>query len=178
MSRSSQSLVSLFNQLFQKSEKTVLQGGSEEPLYLPADAEYSCHRIIFTRDYSASALHEVAHWCIAGTQRRQHIDYGYWYCPDGRTATQQRSFEQVEIKPQALEWILAKAAGLPFRISADNLNSQEGASKVFKQKVWEQVKRYCAEGLPKHAQKYAGTLAQKENNNEYLSSASYQLDDL
>ncbi len=36
-------------------------------------------------------------------------DLGYWYAPDGRIEEQQALFEQVEIKPQAIEWLFAKS---------------------------------------------------------------------
>ena len=69
------------------------------PIYLPADAAHPRHRIIFARGFYASALHEpeIAHWCIAGEQRRLleliTTDYGYWYEPDGRDAITQAAFE-------------------------------------------------------------------------------------
>jgi elongation factor P hydroxylase len=59
------------------------------------------------KDYLASALHEVAHWCLAGVERRKLEDYGYWYSPDGRSRGEQSAFENVEARPQALEWILS-----------------------------------------------------------------------
>ena len=40
-----------------------------------------------------------------------------WYAPDGRTKEQQALFEQVEIKPQAIEWMFSKAFGRRFRVS-------------------------------------------------------------
>ncbi len=42
---------------------------------------------------------------------------GYWYAPDGHTQEQQALFEQVEIKPQAIEWLFAQAFGRKFRVS-------------------------------------------------------------
>lgn len=56
-----------------------------------------------------SALHEISHWTIAGAKRRLLPDLGYWYAPDGRTKEQQDLFEQVEIKPQAIEWLFAQS---------------------------------------------------------------------
>lgn len=61
---------------------------------------------------------------IAGEQRRLLPDLGYWYAPDGRTAEQQALFEQVEIKPQAIEWLFSKAFGRKFRVSLDNLTGE------------------------------------------------------
>lgn len=75
-------LISVFNQTFMPSHNTELLLGGDEPIYLPASEEHRHHRIIFARGFYASALHEVAHWCIAGPQRRLLEDYGYWYHPD------------------------------------------------------------------------------------------------
>ena len=91
-------LVDIFNALFLEEQNTRLQVGAVEPFYQAPKANQPA--VIYSRDnYFSSALHEIAHWCIAGTERRKLEDYGYWYCPDGRTADQQQAFEQVEIKP-------------------------------------------------------------------------------
>ncbi|BBI51881.1 hypothetical protein HORIV_43020 [Vreelandella olivaria] len=95
-----------FDGVFAERYQTRLIRGGDEPLYRPANSETPYHQVIFARGYYASALHEISHWCIAGEKRRQLEDYGYWYCPDGRNAEQQRAFEQAEIAPQALESIL------------------------------------------------------------------------
>ena len=67
-------LTAIFNDLFSDSLNTHLEGGADEPLYLPAS--YSCkhNRLIFCQDYISSALHEIAHWCLAGEKRRNLID--------------------------------------------------------------------------------------------------------
>src|SRR5690606_1871522 len=123
-------VVRIFNELFVSSHHTRLEGGAEEPLYQASAApDQLSHCIKFTRDYFASALHEISHWCIAGPKRRLLEDYGYWYAPDGRNAAQQKVFEQVEVKPQALEWIFSEAAGYRFRLSADNLDGGVGHSE-------------------------------------------------
>ena len=75
-----------------------------------------------------------------GKERRKLEDFGYWYEPDGRSEARQRDFEKVEVKPQALEWILATAAGFRYFASADNLNGNPGDTQPFKQAVYEQVK--------------------------------------
>ncbi|MFT6220624.1 MAG: elongation factor P hydroxylase [Candidatus Endobugula sp.] len=139
----SNDLIVLFEQTFLDSHCTRLVGGGEEPEYIPAIDLDSKHKIIFTHNYFASALHEIAHWCIAGEQRRQLPDYGYWYAPDGRTVNQQKNFEQVEAKPQALEWLFSRACGSPFKLSADNLEGEVGISDSFKQSVLGEVKYYC-----------------------------------
>ena len=58
-----------------------LVGGFEEPLYLPATDDCVAE-IRFRSDYPSSALHEVAHWCLAGERRRALEDFGYWYEAD------------------------------------------------------------------------------------------------
>lgn len=164
-----QPLIRLFNTLFKTSENTVLVAGGEEPIYLPQDVEHSHHRIIFKKDYFASALHELAHWCIAGQQRRLLVDYGYWYQPDGRNQTQQRLFEEVEVKPQALEWILSQASGLRFRVSTDNLNGDCGDVSDFKRNIVAQAHCYLEQGLPQRAAILTQALATFSRRECYLS---------
>ena len=150
-------LVRLFNQTF-SAYNTRLVAGAEEPLYQPALTAGAAHQIFFTRDYFASALHEVAHWCIAGDARRRQVDYGYWYCPDGRDAQQQTAFEQVEVKPQAIEWLFSQAAGVRFRLSADNLNAATGSSQFFAKSVYAQVQTYLRTQLPSRAMLFVQAL--------------------
>lgn len=108
---------------------TRLAGGFAEPYYL-AGKQGDFAEIRFTCDYTRSALHELAHWCVAGASRRELDDYGYWYEPDGRSAAQQAQFFQVEIRPQAIERHFCDAAGIPFSVSVDNLGNpvSEGIS--------------------------------------------------
>ncbi|WP_347330930.1 elongation factor P hydroxylase [Marinimicrobium locisalis] len=158
-------LVRLFDQTFLKSHLTRLRGGALEPLYRPASdassgegAASDVHCIWFTRDYFASALHEVAHWCVAGHERRQREDYGYWYAPDGRTEAEQALFERVEVRPQALEWLFSRAAGWRFRPSADNLAANQGPSESFKQAIHAQVLRFCREGVSERVRAFLEAL--------------------
>lgn len=146
-------LIAVFNQTFADSDNTILVGGGAEPEYLPATASEPA-RIIFREDYAASALHEVAHWCIAGPERRKRHDFGYWYEPDGRTGEQQRLFEQVEVKPQALEWMFSLAAGLKFHLSADNLGGEGGVSESFRQAVFEQCRHNFLHGVGERASRF------------------------
>jgi len=142
----------LFNQRFRITEGTLLKSGADEPLYAPARGAEKYHCIYSTRDYFSSALHEISHWCIAGRERRLLLDYGYWYEADGRSPAQQRAFEQVEIKPQALEWIFTEACGQVFRLSSDNIENPEvGISQRFREDVCEQAHRYLSQGLPSRA---------------------------
>lgn len=142
----------LFNRCFRQSERTVLLSGGDEPLYHPAKHPDALHTIVSTRNYVSSVLHEVSHWCLAGAERRQLVDYGYWYQPDGRSPAQQQEFEAVEVKPQALEWIFSQACGIRFRVSVDNVAQPElRASEHFKEQVVRQAKAYLESGLPSRA---------------------------
>jgi len=153
-------LIMLFNDLFRESHRTILVRGGDEPEYLPASKPGELAQVVFARGFFASALHEIAHWCIAGEHRRTLYDYGYWYCPDGRTPEQQRAFEQVEIQPQAMEWLFALAAGSRFHVSVDNLAGDGAADEqTFRRRVNDQVADYLGKGLPHRAQQFFETLA-------------------
>ncbi|TCK02548.1 elongation factor P hydroxylase [Marinobacterium mangrovicola] len=141
-------LIRLFNGLFLNSYNTELVCGDDEPVYLPADADNPHHRIIFAHGFFSSALHEIAHWCVAGAKRRTLEDFGYWYKPDGRTAMEQAEFERVEVQPQAYEWILSESAGHRFNFSADNLSAGFGASNQFMENVHARVLDLLECGLP------------------------------
>ncbi|WED25821.1 elongation factor P hydroxylase [Vibrio sp. DW001] len=144
-----QDLVTLFNQTFYQEFNTKLELGGDEPIYLPADKEVLFHRIVFARGFYASALHEIAHWCVAGSERRLLEDFGYWYEPDGRTADVQAEFEKVEVRPQAYEWILAVSAGFPFNVSCDNLQGDVEPDRLaFMNIVHQQVKDILVQGSP------------------------------
>lgn len=152
-------LIQIFNACFLKSHETCLIKGGDEPIYLPKDNHHAHHRICFAHGYFSSGLHEIAHWLIAGPQRRLLTDFGYWYEPDGRSQVQQSLFESVEIKPQAIEWILSDAAMYPYRVSIDNLTGETGDSWGFKKNILQQVKSYCETGLPPRARKLRKALA-------------------
>jgi elongation factor P hydroxylase len=175
---SSDLLIELFDELFVPSLQTCLCGGSEEPIYLPACETGTLNEIHFTRNYFASALHEIAHWCVAGPERLKQVDYGYWYAPDGRTQAQQLEFEQVEVKPQALEWIFSAACGSRFNVSADNLALGVGPSEVFKQAVFDQVVTYCKLGLPRRADVWLTALNKRFKVADPLAQYHYQRDSI
>jgi len=144
----------VFNECFADNYNTRLLGGAEEPLYMPAADCAGFHRLYYRSDYFASALHEVAHWCIAGAQRRQQQDFGYWYAPEDRNVEQQRAFEAVECRPQALEWFFSRACGCRFQVSADNLAlARRGLldNAAFQHAVLEQVLVWRDKGLPVRA---------------------------
>jgi elongation factor P hydroxylase len=140
-------LILIFNQCFMQSHRTKLVYGDDEPLYLPAQSETEYHQILFAHGFFSSALHECAHWLLAGDARRQQVDYGYWYIPDGRNAEEQKLFQQVEIKPQALEWILSDAAGYRFQFSIDNLDGNVTDLDKFQYNVMQQKLIYEQQGL-------------------------------
>lgn len=142
-------LISIFNQTFFQQLNTKLELGADEPIYLPADENTPYHRIIFARGFYASALHEIAHWCVAGPKRRLLEDFGYWYQPDGRSESVQAEFEKVEIRPQAYEWILSNSAGFTFHVSCDNLNGDFEPNRLeFMSKVHQEVMYILDQGLP------------------------------
>ncbi|NRA71426.1 MAG: elongation factor P hydroxylase [Gammaproteobacteria bacterium] len=147
MQHSYQNLIDIFNQQFLTSHQTELVKGGDEPIYLPADQQNRYHRIIFARGFFASALHEISHWLVAGESRRLLEDFGYWYCPDGRDQQTQIKFEQVEIKPQAIEWALATACGFRFNVSSDNLNGWQSNRVAFQHQVHQQVKQLIEQGF-------------------------------
>ena len=72
-------LINLFEQCFYISHNTKLVKGKDEPIYIPKTTEVNYHQIVFAHGYYASALHEIAHWCLAGDARRLLEDFGYWY---------------------------------------------------------------------------------------------------
>lgn len=151
-------LIRLFDATFAESENTVLVWGGDEPIYLPADADTPRHRIVFAHGFFASALHEIAHWCIAGPQRRRLVDYGYWYEPDGRDERQQAQFERVEARPQAVEWGLSLSAGFPFRVSVDNLSGIPVDRAGFQRRVHAELRRCWREGFPPRARQFMAAL--------------------
>ena len=172
-------IVILFNQMFQHTYNTQLIGGGGEPEYIPANDRVNYHRIIYAQDYSASALHEVAHWCIAGQQRRLQQDYGYWYVPDGRNQQEQVEFEWVESKSQALEWIFAKACKHQFIVSVDNLESTQsqfaGPSLNFKQNIVKHALRYCQGELNTRASRWSDALHRQCSVNDCVDESSSSL---
>lgn len=154
-------LTTLFFESVGYKYNTRLIKGSDEPIYLPANQKIAYHQIVFAHGFYTSALHEIAHWCLAGEKRRLLEDYGYWYCPDGRDQIQQDKFEQVEIKPQAIEWCLSIACGLTFKVSCDNLNGSYTPNRhAFRAKIYQQLTHYLNAGLPTRAELLCQALAE------------------
>lgn len=172
-------LQQLFDREFFATYNTRLQRSrDDDPVYLPADENCSYHRILFAHGFFSSALHEVAHWTIAGPERRQQLDFGYWYRPDGRSAAEQQEFEQVEVKPQAIEWMLSRACEFSFQVSIDNLAGHASDPATFKQAIHSQVLWYCQYGLPVRAEQFRYALACMYGTNDSNSGGSYQLEAL
>jgi len=170
-----QDLISIFNHCFFENYNTVLVKGTDEPIYLPSDEHQPHNSIFFAHGFFASALHESSHWLIAGKERRTQIDFGYWYEPDGRTSSQQTLFQSVEIKPQAMEWILSQACGYRFRVSIDNLNGKESDTHAFKLNVYQQVKTYCKQGLSPRAETFRQALCQFYKTTPYLKIEDFDI---
>ena len=149
-------LVRLFDRLFCVSGNTVLVGGAEEPFYQPG----SPHRIYFRADYPRSALHEVAHWSIAGVRRRQLPDYGYWYSPDGRDGDQQQAFFSVEARPQAIERCFCEVLGVAFSPSVDNVGAHIAPEQLqrFEARIQQWRDNFERSGLPSRAARFATAL--------------------
>jgi len=144
----------VFNDCFTARFNTRLLGGAAEPFYQPAVGSDSYHALYYRADFFASSLHEVAHWCIAGAQRRLQPDFGYWYAPEGRSVEQQNSFELVEYKPQALEWFFSQACAYRFQVSPDNPDLASAGMldiTAFQRRVVAQALVWQKVGLPTRA---------------------------
>ena len=158
---SSTRIEQVFAKCFGQRYATCLHGGVTEPLYEPARGDRMAI-LHYRHDYFASALHEVAHWCIAGKERRNLIDFGYWYADDGRSESQQSAFESVEFKPQALEWYFARACGWRFQISVDNLDTETGLlpdTSALCQRVVGQAQLWKENGLPRRGEIFYNALS-------------------
>ena len=116
-----QQIVAVFNDCFRATFAVELSGGASEPLYTPA-ADGQPAKLAYRENFAASALHEAAHWCLAGETRRQQVDLGLDYIPPPRSPSQQLAFQHAEERTQALESVFAEAAGVKFTVSTDNLD--------------------------------------------------------
>ena len=143
-----------FNRTFGLSHQTVLVGGAPEPLY-PPGGRRARSIIRYRQDFTLSALHEVAHWCIASTVRRGCRDYGYWYQPPPRDEAMQAKFFAVELRVQALESLFAATCGALFRVSADDV----GRSSIdFEQAVASAARQLASNGLSSRAEQFRTAL--------------------
>ena len=167
-------LILHFNRWFSHLNVNLVKGDFE-PEYFPA-TDSTPARIQFAHGFFNSALHEISHWSIAGEQRRLLPDLGYWYAPDGRTAEQQALFEQVEIKPQAIEWLFATAFGRKFRVSLDNLTGEGSDGNRFKDHVFAQVQAYFSgqAQLPRDAKHFIDYICLCTRAGKTLQSDEFQ----
>jgi len=172
-----QCIIQLFDRIFLDAENTQLIGDADEPLYIPSSSRAVPHQLIFRENFLSSALHEIAHWCIAGKQRRLQQDFGYWYQPDGRTVDEQARFESMEVKPQALEWIFSNACGQKFTPSADNLNASDDIADDtgFKQVLVKQARQWCeSQQLPSRGKIFIDALSKEFNTADPYNLEYYQ----
>ena len=171
-------LILHFNHWFSHLNVCLVKGDFE-PEYFPETSD-GYAKIQFAHGFFNSALHEISHWTIAGDARRKLPDLGYWYAPDGRTQQQQALFEQVEIKPQAIEWMFAKAFGRKFRVSLDNLTGEGGDGSNFKDNVYAQVQRYFTgeAKLPRDAKYFIDCICLCTRGGKSLQSTEFLRRDL
>lgn len=138
-----------FNSRFGRQARLV--GGGREPFYRPAAGGRSAV-IRYTRDYAQSALHEIAHWCLATPAARRQADYGLCYQPPPRSPADQAKFYADEVPVQALEWVFALACGVTFSLSADNPGmDNDPARPQFERQVRAAHLRLLKAGLPNPA---------------------------
>ena len=141
MSLSQSQICECFNRLFESRYRVRLLGGGLEPDYQPGSAD-DLAVIVAREDFAASALHEAAHWCVASRQRRALPDYGYSYSPPPRSLAGQAAFFAAEQRVQAVEWYLARRAGIEFRASADNPELPLVMLEEFQATLWPQVQAW------------------------------------
>lgn len=152
-------IVDCFNATFAASDRVLLTGGFDEPLYLPAAPDRPA-QLRFTHDYAASALHEASHWCIAGVERRRRLDFGYSYQPAPRSVSQQQAFLHSEIGAQALESLFADYAGVAFNPSFDDIADAHPELRVeFIAAVERRRRSLQAGGCPPAAQRFCAALS-------------------
>ncbi len=121
MTVSANDIEDIFSAAFLISHHTILCGGFSEPEYIPAlhPSINTPHQICYRSDYLSSALHEVAHWSIAGAARRKLKDYGYFYNSGHRSHDEQKRFLEAELLPQTIESWFHQALGIKFEPSLD-----------------------------------------------------------
>ena len=127
----SRTLAQAFNRCFFASHRVLCLGGAAEPAYLPARDAGGVALLRYMHDHPASVLHEVAHWCLAGTARRAHVDYDLRYQAPPRTAQARQAFFRAELPVQALECWFARAAGLTFEVSVDDFDCPAAERAAF-----------------------------------------------
>ena len=148
-------LAGAFNARLGRRYRTLMVGGAGEPLYLPARGSAPA-LLRYCENYPRSVLHELAHWCLAGHQRRALVDFGYWYQPPPRSATQQLAFYRAELRPQALECLFCRVCAIDFEVSTDQVGI---ASEEFSADVAALADQFARQGLRGRAREVADLMA-------------------
>ena len=159
--------IQLFHRVFSDTDYVALLPHGDEPVYLPGKEEGEMHRIIFRDDHLPSALHEISHWCMAGAFRRKQSDYGYDYRPPPRNQASQSLFQSVEVKPQALEWLLHSAIGERFFVSTDG-GSEQGGGDDFMAAIHRQAISYYDGRKPKRFEIFLARLITEFQSYQYF----------
>ena len=168
-------LLKLLNQNYLYQFNTQIIGGFDEPFYKTFVGKKPA-QIQFSHDYIRSALHELAHWCVAGKERRKQDDYGYWYAADGRNQQQQNEFFKVEIKPQVIEWAFSIVLGIPFEASVDNLGTQVEGVDDFNQNLRKQLSNYVVKGFPKRTRELLLLLSNYRGIKDFIEKIKRQME--
>jgi hypothetical protein len=150
-------IAAAFDGCFASSHRTVVRLGGHEPLYRPPTPA-RLGEIVCNRDYPASVLHEIAHWCLASAVRRRLVDYGYWYRPPPRTHDEQRAFLAAEEKNQALEAVFAAAAGIHFEVSIDDFETPRDVRVEFARRVRTRAQALACGRLAARAERFRDAL--------------------
>lgn len=79
----------------------------------------------------------------------------------------------MEIKPQALEWIFSEAAGVKFKVSADNLAMGNQINTIFQANIQQQVFTYLDQGLPTRADQFKNILLQFYQQTKILKKSLF-----
>ncbi|XPE56836.1 elongation factor P hydroxylase [Shigella flexneri] len=104
--------------------------------------------LVFAHGFLASALHEIFTRVSPVKQKREQVDFGYWYCPDGRDAETKGQFEDVEVKPQAFDCVVARGGGFRSTLAATTWKVTLNRTIVFQRRVHAQVMTYLTRGIP------------------------------
>ncbi len=152
-------LAEVFNLSFGDTYNVRCLGGFSQPEYLTAMQTQGSAQLRYTRDYAASALHEIAHWCVAGKDRLALNDFGYGYLPPPRDKATQQRFFALEFKVQVLEAWFASGTGVRFVASADNFDCSDEARNAFAQQITTAVQAYTLADVPPRAQEFTRALA-------------------
>lgn len=171
-------LATVFNMTFNESEQTILMATDDEPCYLPKDEQYPFNRIYYTKDSYTSLMHEVAHWCRAGKERRQLPDYGYWYQAEDRSPEAQQLYVASESKTQALEWIFCVAAGVCIQIIPENQPYSFKPSLEFRKSIYMAVLHYLQKGLSDRPERFKQALLNYYRKHLVFNESLFLFEDL